>query len=133
GASAAGVDKALAQALAAVQEVESATDRGNGPLATLDAAAGGEAQKVPPALLQPLVRALAFCRWSDGTHGPLGALLWDAWGRRAPAARRTPRTSTSAAVARRRGSSPRAPSPTWRSTRRAWPAPPSPSATAAAR
>src|SRR5436190_23640051 len=73
GASAAGVDKALAQALAAVQEVESATDRGNGPLATLDAAAGGEAQKVPPALLQPLVRALAFCRWSDGTHGPLGA------------------------------------------------------------
>src|SRR5262249_34553134 len=63
---------------------ESATDRGKGPLATLDAAAGGEAQKVPPALLQPLVRALAFCRWSDGTHGPLGAPLWDAWGLRAP-------------------------------------------------
>lgn len=83
-AGATGVDNALAQALAAVQEVEAATDRAKGPLAALDAAAGGDAQKVPPALLQPLVRALAFCRWSEGIHGPLGALLWDAWGLRAP-------------------------------------------------
>jgi len=84
GAGGKSVDAALAQALAAMQEVETATDRSKGPLATLDAAAGGEAQKVPPALMQPLVRALAFCKWSDGMHGPLGALLWDAWGLRAP-------------------------------------------------
>src|SRR4051794_18402372 len=73
------VDAALAQALAAVQEVEAATGRDRGPLAALDAAAGGAAQPVPPALLQALARALAFCRWSDGLHGPLGAALWDAW------------------------------------------------------
>ena len=84
GAAPASVDAALAQALAAVQEVESATDRAQGPLAALDAAAGGAPQKVPAALLQPLVRALSFCRWSEGTHGPLGASLWDAWGLRAP-------------------------------------------------
>jgi thiamine biosynthesis lipoprotein ApbE len=76
------VDAALRRAVVAVHEVEAASDPDNGPLAILNAAAGSGPQRVPPALLATLVRALNFCRWSEGTQGPLGGPLYQLWGLR---------------------------------------------------
>jgi thiamine biosynthesis lipoprotein ApbE len=77
-----GVEAALRRAAVAVHEVESASDPDNGPLATLNASAGSGPQKPGAELLATLVRALSFCRWSEGTQGPLGGQLYDLWGLR---------------------------------------------------
>ena len=77
-------EKALLAALAAVQELESATDGARGALAELNRGAGGGPRKVEPTLLAALDRALSFCRWSEGTLGPLGGPLNEIWGLRTP-------------------------------------------------
>jgi thiamine biosynthesis lipoprotein len=53
-------------------------------IGSLNAAAGRGPQPVDPALMALLVRAQEFCFWSEGTHGPLGWNLYEAWGLRAP-------------------------------------------------
>ncbi|HEY0513147.1 MAG TPA: FAD:protein FMN transferase [Thermoanaerobaculia bacterium] len=68
---------AIQQALAEVAAVERLTGPG---LAALNAAAGRGPQPVDPRLLLALLRALNFCQWSGGTHGPLGRDLYAAWG-----------------------------------------------------
>lgn len=77
-----GVEAALQRAVVGAQEVEAASDLDHGALATLNAGAGGGPQKPTAELLATLVRALAFCRWSEGTQGPLGGQLYDLWGLR---------------------------------------------------
>jgi thiamine biosynthesis lipoprotein len=77
-------EEALRAAVAAAQEMAGAGDPARGALATLNAAAGGGPQKVPAALLAALQRALAFCGWSQGAHGPLGGALYELWGLRTP-------------------------------------------------
>lgn len=79
-----GVDAALRQAVVVVHEAEAASDPNNGALATLNAGAGDGPQKPGAELLATLVRALSFCRWSDGTQGPLGGQLYALWGLRVP-------------------------------------------------
>jgi len=81
-----GASEALLAAVAAVREMEAATDPASGPLAALNAAAGGGPQKPPAPLLAALTRALTFCRWSGGAHGPLGGRLYELWGLRSPRA-----------------------------------------------
>ncbi len=80
----AGGEEALRAAVAAVQEMEAASDPRHGALAKLNAAAGNGPQKVPTPLLAPLQRSLAICGWSQGTHGPLGGSLYELWGLRSP-------------------------------------------------
>lgn len=70
-------------ALAAVAEIERLT--GEGGLASLNVAAGRGPQAVEPRLMKVLTRALDFCVWSEGAHGPLGRGLYHAWGLRSPA------------------------------------------------
>jgi len=77
-------EKALLAALAAIQEFESATDGMRGSLAELNHAAGAGPHKVEPTLLAALDRSLSFCRWSEGTQGPLGGPLNEIWGLRTP-------------------------------------------------
>lgn len=83
---AAGADseKALLAALSAIQEFESATDGPRGSLAELNHGAGSGPHKVEPTLLAALDRSLSFCRWSQGTLGPLGGPLNEIWGLRTP-------------------------------------------------
>jgi FAD:protein FMN transferase len=78
---------AVEEALRAVAEVERETDPtapGSG-IAALNAAAGAGPQKVDPGLGAILARALDFCLWSEGAHGPLGRDLYRLWGLRAKA------------------------------------------------
>jgi thiamine biosynthesis lipoprotein ApbE len=77
---------ALQAAAAAVHEVEAASDPGAGALAALNAGAGSGPQQVSAHLFATLTRALGFCRWSEGIHGPLGAGLYELWGLRVPRA-----------------------------------------------
>ena len=79
-----GAEAALIAALAAVRESEAASDLRSGPLAELNRGAGGGPRKTPEPLLATLSRALAFCRWSEGTLGPLGGPLNELWGLRSP-------------------------------------------------
>lgn len=51
-------------------------------------AAAGHPVTVTPLLADLLGRALAFCRWSDRAHGPLGGHLYRLWGLREPVAGR---------------------------------------------
>jgi thiamine biosynthesis lipoprotein len=76
--------QALADAEAAAGLAAAGGDA-EGGLGRLNAAAGGEAQAVDPELLEVLARALDFCRWSDGAHGPLGGHLHRLWGLSTPA------------------------------------------------
>ena len=78
----AGAEAAVLAAVAAVREAEEAGDLSRGALAELNRGAGGGAQKVPAALAATLLRAVSFCRWSDGTLGPLGGVLNEVWGLR---------------------------------------------------
>ena len=78
----AGAEQALLAALRAIQDVERETDLSRGALADLNAAAGAE-HATPASLRATLARALDFCRWSEGTNGPLGGELYVLWGLRA--------------------------------------------------
>ena len=77
-------EKALLAALAAIQDFEAATDGAHGALAELNRAAGAGPHKIEPTLLAALDRSLSFCRWSEGTQGPLGGPLNEIWGLRTP-------------------------------------------------
>lgn len=78
---------ALTGALAQINEIESLADpdgeREDG-LGALNRAAGGAPIRLDPRLLSGLERALGFCRWSQGAHGPLGGNLYGLWGVRDP-------------------------------------------------
>jgi thiamine biosynthesis lipoprotein len=78
----------MAEALREVAAVERATaPEGNGSaVAALNAKAGAGPQKVDRELGNLLERALDFCVWTEGAHGPLGRDLYRLWGLRAPAA-----------------------------------------------
>jgi FAD:protein FMN transferase len=78
----AGAEQALLAALRAIQDVERETDPSQGALADLNASAGA-AHSTPATLRSTLARALDFCRWSEGTNGPLGGELYVLWGLRA--------------------------------------------------
>src|SRR6185369_3454319 len=77
-------EKALLAALGAIQDFERATDGARGALAELNHAAGAGPHKIEPTLLAALDRSLSFCRWSEGTQGPLGGPLNEIWGLRTP-------------------------------------------------
>jgi len=77
-----GAEAAVLAAVAAVREMEEAGDLSRGALAELNRDAGGGAKKVPAALAGALARTLSFCRWSEGTLGPLGGALNEMWGLR---------------------------------------------------
>ncbi|HEX2222904.1 MAG TPA: FAD:protein FMN transferase [Thermoanaerobaculia bacterium] len=63
----------LHAAVAALAEVEHLTNpaRPESAVAALNAAAGQGPQAVPPSLLPVLAKALDFCLWTEGAHGPL--------------------------------------------------------------
>jgi FAD:protein FMN transferase len=75
---------AAAAASAEVEAVEAAADpaRPGSALAALNAAAGAGPQRLDPRLAQGLARALEFCSWAEGAHGPLGRDLYALWGLR---------------------------------------------------
>ncbi|HEV7517299.1 MAG TPA: FAD:protein FMN transferase [Thermoanaerobaculia bacterium] len=81
-------DAAIQEALREVAALERTVDPGvaGSGVAALNAAAGGGPQAVDPRLSQLLARALDFCFWTEGAHGPLGRDLYRLWGLRAPAA-----------------------------------------------
>jgi thiamine biosynthesis lipoprotein len=74
-------EKALLDALRAIQVAESEMDPSRGALADLNASAG-DAHATSATLRATLARALDFCRWSEGTNGPLGGELYVLWGLR---------------------------------------------------
>lgn len=76
------VSPALLAAVTAAREAAAALESGGAVLAALHTAAGSGPQKVPAPLPAVLARTLAFCRWSQGTHGPLGGSLYALWGLR---------------------------------------------------
>lgn len=79
--------RAAAEAAAAeVSTVEAVADptRSGSALAAFNAGAGAGAQQIDPRLAQLLSRALEFCFWSEGAHGPLGRDLYALWGLRSP-------------------------------------------------
>ncbi len=80
--------EAIQGALAEISGIERLTDasRPDGTLAVLNAAAGKGPQPLDARLLAVLNRALDFCFWSEGAHGPLGRDLYSLRGLRAPAA-----------------------------------------------
>jgi thiamine biosynthesis lipoprotein len=81
-------EAAIQEALGEVATLERATDPGapGSAVAALNAAAGAGPQAVDPKLSKLLARALEFCFWTEGAHGPLGRDLYRLWGLRAPAA-----------------------------------------------
>lgn len=81
-------EAAVAEALREVAAFETSTDpEGAGSaVAALNAKAGAGPQKVDLPLGDLLSRALDFCQWTEGAHGPLGRGLYRLWGLRSPAA-----------------------------------------------
>jgi len=81
-------EPAIQEALREVAAFERTADPGaaGSGIAALNAAAGAGPQAVEPRLSQLLARALDFCFWTEGAHGPLGRDLYRLWGLRAPAA-----------------------------------------------
>lgn len=75
----AAADAALREAVTELLAVEALVDE-EGDLGALNAAAGAGAREVDPGLRELLERALSFCTWSRGAHGPLGGRLYLAWG-----------------------------------------------------
>ena len=74
-------DAALREAVDELAAVDELVDPWrDGGLARLNAAAGGGAQPVDGRLAELLARALSFCEWSRGAHGPLGGRLYLIWG-----------------------------------------------------
>src|SRR5436309_6490521 len=80
--------EAIRRAFTAVVETERLADatRPDGGLAALNAAAGKGPQKPDPRLLAMLGRAVDFCSWSEGAHGPLARDLYALWGLRSAVA-----------------------------------------------
>jgi thiamine biosynthesis lipoprotein len=91
----------IQKALTEISEIERLTDgeRPDVGLAVLNAAAGKGPQPLDPRLLAVLARALDFCFWSEGGHGPLGRELYALWGLRKPVQER-PSPERAAQVAR---------------------------------
>lgn len=77
-------DRLIRQAFTLLAELESLTDRRDGAVAELNRQAGNGPQPAPDALREILTKALEFCVWSDGAHGPLGGRIYDLWGRGKP-------------------------------------------------
>jgi hypothetical protein len=74
-------DAALREAVTELLAIEALADgSAAGGLGALNAAAGAGARPVDPRLGELLARALSFCTWSRGAHGPLGGRLYQAWG-----------------------------------------------------
>ncbi|HEV8583076.1 MAG TPA: FAD:protein FMN transferase [Thermoanaerobaculia bacterium] len=103
----AGAREVIQKALAEISEIERLTDssRTDESLAALNAAAGKGPQALDSRLLAALTRALDFCFWSEGAHGPLGRDLYTLWGLRAqvaepPAPERVEQAVGSAACSR---------------------------------
>lgn len=75
-------DPLLRDAVREIREIEELTtgagDAGGAGLAALQASAG-TTRAVDPRLAELLERALHFCRWSRGAHGPLGGDLYELW------------------------------------------------------
>lgn len=59
----------------------------------------GRPVALAPDLLELVARTVDFCRWSEGSLGPLGGRVYDAWGVRQPLARRPSVPELAAAVA----------------------------------
>ena len=97
---AASANEMIRKALAEISEVERLTDasRTDGGVAALNAAAGKGPQAVDPRVLAVLARALDFCLWSEGAHGPLGRDLYSLWGLRTQGAERPAPESVERAV-----------------------------------
>jgi thiamine biosynthesis lipoprotein ApbE len=66
--------------------LEALVDGHEGALGELNQHAGEGPRVAPPNLVALLQRALTFCRWSEGRHGPLGGWLYGTWGLRQPVA-----------------------------------------------
>jgi thiamine biosynthesis lipoprotein len=80
---AAAAEAALGAAAREIAEIERLTSTGpGGGLAALDAAAGSGPQPADPRLVELLGRAVKFCLWTQGAHGPLGGDLYRLWGLR---------------------------------------------------
>jgi thiamine biosynthesis lipoprotein len=82
-------EAAARAALDTMRELEALTDPrgvGAGGIGALNRAAGGEPVAVSARLMPLLVRALDFCTWSNGAHGPMGGALYELWGLRSPSA-----------------------------------------------
>lgn len=82
-------ETAIRDAIARVVEVERLTTPSAGSGATtgiahLNGTAGRGPQPVDPLLFGLLRRAVEFCTWSRGAHGPLGGRLYDLWGLHRP-------------------------------------------------
>jgi len=75
-------------ALDTIRELDALTDpSGSAPggIGDLNRAAPRSVVKLQPRVIQLLARALTFCDWSSGAHGPLGGRLYELWGLRSPA------------------------------------------------
>lgn len=77
-------DQALRRALQRIVELDRLTDPedSSSAVARLNAASGKGPQKLDADLATVLERALGFCDWSEGIHGPLGGRLNEIWGLR---------------------------------------------------
>ena len=90
---------ATQEALFQLSELEGLVNGESGALAILNEGAGAQPQKPPEPLYQLLQRALNYCGWSEGRHGPLGGWLYSSWGLRSP----TAEVPGTAGLAQRRG------------------------------
>lgn len=76
-------DAALRAAVDEIRGIEDLVDPwrdGTAGLAALNAAAGSGSRTADGRLVELVARALAFCEWSRGAHGPLGGRLYLVWG-----------------------------------------------------
>ncbi|MBZ0112459.1 MAG: FAD:protein FMN transferase [Thermoanaerobaculia bacterium] len=64
--------------------LETLVDGNAGALGDINQHAGGGPRAASPDLVALLQRALTFCHWSEGRHGPLGGWLYSTWGLREP-------------------------------------------------
>jgi thiamine biosynthesis lipoprotein len=97
----AAAEAAIQEAFKEVAALERTTDPGvpGSGVATLNAGAGAGPLAVDPKLSKLLARALEFCFWTEGAHGPLGRDLYRLWGLRAPAAALPDDAALQAAIA----------------------------------
>ena len=81
---------------AAIAELAAAEADAAALTVRLNSVAGGDPAPVAESALAMLRRALEFCRWSEGAHGPLGGVLYELWqgSLPSPAALRAARETT---------------------------------------